>query len=60
MKQLNVTFDDEDFERLEAEKNESRLSWREFIIMLNDTFQELNKNIRRRNAIQKASEEGSS
>jgi hypothetical protein len=32
MKNLNITYDDEDFELIEAFKNKTKLSWEEFIL----------------------------
>ena len=34
MKQLNITFEDSDFENIEKLKEQSGLSWRKFILLL--------------------------
>ena len=34
VKQLNISFDDEDYEEIEKLKEDSGLNWRDFIILL--------------------------
>ena len=34
MKQLNETFDDSDFDEIESLKKESKLTWKNFILLL--------------------------
>lgn len=46
MKQLNVTFEDEEFKKLEEGKKNSGLNWREYIIKLNELAEQLRKKVK--------------
>lgn len=46
MKQLNITFEDDEFKRIEKGKKNSGLNWRDYIIKLNELAEKIKKNIK--------------